>query len=176
MYSSHPFFNRSNDTKYRRFRMKMMGRVTLVAVAFAALSQFNAQTAEAGIFKKLFGCKKAACCCEPEPVCCEPEPEPVCCEPAPEPVCCEPAPEPVCCEPAPEPVCCEPAPEPACCEPEPAPEPCCASIFPAPELAEGEVLVWISPILTPIAKTEALATMASSPVTLVATTSAKMNR
>lgn len=161
MYSSLPLFNRSNDTRIRRFRMKLMGRVTLVAVAFAALSQFNVQTAEAGIFKKLFGCKKAACCCEPEPVCCEPEPEPVCCEPAPEPVCCEPEPEPVCCEPAPEPV---------CCEPEPAPEPCCASMIPPPVLAEGEVLVWISPVLTPIAKTQATPAIASSPVKLVATT------
>ena len=94
-------------------------------------------TAQAG----LFGCRKAAACCEPAPVCCEPAP--VCCEVsscdpcgrprllgclrgraaksccaapsccAPAPVCCEPAP--VCCEPAPAPVCCEPAP--VCCEP-----------------------------------------------------------
>jgi hypothetical protein len=73
--------------------MKVMARVTLVAVAFAAMSQFNVQNAQAGLFAKLFGCKKTECCCEPEPVCCEPAPEPVCCEPAPAP---EPAPEPCC--------------------------------------------------------------------------------
>ena len=154
--------------------MKLQVRTALVfglVVAFCASAAPNADAG--GLLSKLFKCKKAeepACCPAPacpEPVCCEPEPEPVCCEPEPEPVCCEPAPapeSPPCCEPAPEPVCCEPAPEPEpvccepapapepepCCEPEPAPAPCCGSAmlqgYPLPELAEGEVLISISPI------------------------------
>ena len=112
--------------------------------------------------------------CTPEPA---PEPAPVCCpapEPAPEPVCCPaPAPEP---EPEPAPVCCAmaaPVEVPAEPEPEPVAEPapccccCCGTAAPAtdsaeasgtsaeiaeygmPELAEGEVLVSISPIEIP---------------------------
>ncbi len=105
-------------------------RIVAAATAFAFVSQIQMASAEAGLFAKLFGCKKTECC-----------------EPAPD--CCEPAPEPECCEPEPEPVCCEPEPEPVCCEPEPAPE-CCSAMLAPPELAEGEVLVWISPVLTPI--------------------------
>ncbi len=130
--------------------MKLVARFVVAGSFVSAMMLMNAPRAEAGLFAKLFGkcCAKDECCA-PEPVCCEPEPEPVCCEPAPEPVCCEPEPEPVCCEPAPEPVCCEPEPEP-CCEPAPEPEPCCASYLPLPELAEGEVLISMSPIkLTP---------------------------
>ncbi|TWU03496.1 hypothetical protein [Neorhodopirellula pilleata] len=124
--------------------MKKWVRLGLALAVTGSMLAVQAPTAEAGLFAKLFGKKDECCCCEPEPVCCEPEP--VCCEP--EPVCCEPEPEPVCCEPEPEPVCCEPEPEPVCCEPEPAPEPCCAS-YSMPELAPGEVLVSISPILMP---------------------------
>lgn len=141
-------------------KMKKWVRIGLALVVTGSMMSVQTPKAEAGfgLLKKLFA-KKSECCCEPEPVCCEPEPEPVCCEPEPEPVCCEPAPEPVCCEPEPEPVCCEPEPEPVCCEPEPAPEPepvccepepepepCCAS-HSLPKLAPGEVLVSISPIL-----------------------------
>jgi hypothetical protein len=145
--------------------MKLRFNVVLAGLVGVAGVMASASTADAGLFAKLFGkkcCAPEPECCEPEPVCCEPEP--VCCEP--EPVCCEPAPEPVCCEPAPEPVCCEPEPEPVCCEPEPAPEPCCeepapeepccASNLPLPTLAEGEILLSISPILTPIKSTPVL--------------------
>lgn len=136
--------------------MKNWVRVGLAVVVTASMTNLDASDADAGLLAKLFGKKDECCCCEPEPVCCEPEP--VCCEPEPEPVCCEP--EPVCCEPEPEPVCCEPEPEPCCepepepcCEPEPEPEPCCepepepcCASYPLPELAEGEVLVSITPL------------------------------
>lgn len=120
--------------------MKLQMRFCFSIACAVALLTASAPSAEAGLFAKLF--KKNACC-EPAPepeCCCEPveEPEPVCCEAEPEPVCCEPAPEPepVCCEP-------EPAPEPECCTPEPVE--CCASRL-LPELAEGEVLIAISPL------------------------------
>ena len=119
-------------------------------------------------------CKPAEPAPEPAPVCCpapEPAPAPVCCpapEPEPAPVCCAMAapvevpaePEPVV---EPEPVA-EPAPAPCCCC-------CCGTAAPTtdsaeasadtsgtsaeiskygmPELAEGEVLVSISPIEVP---------------------------
>ncbi len=134
--------------------MKLQVRFCLSIACAAALLTASAPSAEAGLFAKLF--KKHACCePAPEPECgCEPsaEPEPVCCEAEPEPVCCEPEPEPVCCEPAPEPepVCCEPepAPEPECCTPEPVE--CCAANS-LPKLAEGEVLIAISPLPQPVA-------------------------
>jgi len=50
------------------------------------------------------------------------------------------------CEAAPEATCCEAAAEPVC---DAAPAPYCASNFPLPELAEGEVLISISPIKVP---------------------------
>ena len=158
--------------------MKLFFRMNLFTLVAAGFFFVSAENADAQLFGGgLFKCRKSACCepePEPEPVCCpEPAPEPVCCpEPAPEPVCCPepaPAPEPVCCpepEPAPEPVCCPepaPAPEPVCC---PEPAPCCCgameaaaaepapvaqepSPYGAPELAEGEVLISISPIEVP---------------------------
>lgn len=69
-----------------------------VLFALAAFVIAAADSADAGLFKRMRGgCCKTACC-EPEPCCaaepvCEPEP---CCEA--EPVCCDPEP---CCEPAP---------------------------------------------------------------------------
>ncbi|MFK8113987.1 MAG: hypothetical protein AB8B91_17425 [Rubripirellula sp.] len=129
-----------------------MLRTIVVAAAFAILSQQPAQAGLFGKIGKIFGCQKEACC-EAEPECCEPEPEPECCEPEPEPEpeCCEPAPEPEpeCCTPEP-----APEPEPECCEPAPEPEPCCASLLSPPELAPGETLVWISPVLTPVTTAE----------------------
>lgn len=131
--------------------------------------------------KKACCCKPAEPAPEPEckPAEPAPEPAPVCC-PAPEPVCCPvPAPEP---EPAPAPVCCavaEPVGAPPV-EPEPVAEPapcccCCGTAAPAPatagappeesaevseygmpELAEGEVLVNISPIEVPTDGTSTL--------------------
>ena len=156
--------------------MRLFSRLGLFAVMVVSSFTFLTETADAQLFP-IFKCRKKACCCKPaEPA---PEPEPVCCpapEPEPEPVCCpEPAPEPepVCCpEPAPAPVCCavaEPVEAPA--EPEPAPvaEPCCCGTvvsapataeaspeaspevaeYGMPELAEGEVLLSISPIEVP---------------------------
>jgi hypothetical protein len=126
--------------------MKLSMRMFLMAGVMLTYGVAGTSNAEAGgLLAKLFKGK----CCAAEPECCEPEPEPepeCCCEPAPEPepVCCEPEPEPVCCEPEPEPVCCEPEPE-----PEPEPAPCCASYYPLPELAEGEILLSISPITFP---------------------------
>lgn len=165
--------------------MKLQVRTALVLGIAAALFVSAAPNADAGgLLSKLFKCKKdeePACCCPaPEPEC--PAPEPVCCEPEPEPapVCCEPEPEPVCCEPAPEPepVCCEPAPEPepVCCEPEPEPAPCCAMMdgYPLPVLAEGEVLISMSPIVLPSnqaelpAKEELATTLEITPIVQIA--------
>ncbi len=121
--------------------MKLLLKVVVAGAVAVATMQADAPNADAGLFAKLF---KGKCCQvepEAEPVCCEPapEPEPVCCCVEPEPVCCEPAPEP-------EPACCEPVP---CCEPAPEPEPCCSSAYSMPPLAAGEVLVWISPLVSP---------------------------
>jgi len=141
--------------------MKFLLKSVVAATLVFGLMSVNAPSADAGLFAKLF--KKKCGCCEPEPVCCEPEPEPVCCEPAPEPVCCEPAPEPTCCEP-------EPAPEPSCCEPAPEPA-CCATIYSLPPLAEGEILISISPIAIPSGAGVSRAPMMAipnKPVTLVA--------
>ena len=57
--------------------------------------------------------------------------------------------------------CCEPAPEPACC----------ASIYSLPQLAEGEILISISPIAIPsgaIVSTSPAKPIPMKPVTLVA--------
>ena len=100
--------------------MKLQMRFCLTTICVVALMAASAPSAQAGLFAKW--CKKSSCC--------EPAPEPECC--------CEPdaEPEPVCCEP-------EPTAEPECCEPEPVE--CCTSSF-LPELAEGEVLLSISPL------------------------------
>jgi len=126
--------------------MKFLVKSVVAATLVFGLMSVNAPSADAGLFAKLF--KKKCGCCEPEPVCCEPEP--VCCEP-----------EPVCCEPAPEPACCEPGPEPACC----------ASIYSLPQLAEGEILISISPIAIPsgaIVSTSPAKPIPLKPVTLAA--------
>ena len=128
----------NDDLLLGETEMRPVVRTFVFSLTVVACLVFESQTSEAGLFKKLFGCKKAESC---EPVCCEAEP--VCCEA--EPVCCEA--EPVCCETPAEVPCCEPAPESApCCEP--APEPCCSTILPAPVLAPGEKLVWMSPVTT----------------------------
>lgn len=105
--------------------MKIALRFSLFCVAVFALTFTPLHEAEAGIFG---WCKKKACCEEAEPECCEPAP----CEPAPA---CEP--EPVCCEEAVEPTCCEEMTEPSCCE---------SGGYPLPPLAEGEILISVSPI------------------------------
>ena len=149
--------------------MKLFSRISLFTLVVAGFFFVSADNADAQLFSRLFKGRQSACCepaPEPEPVCCpEPEPEPVCC---PEP---EPEPEPVCCpEPAPEPVCCpEPAPEPAPCGCADATEPVAAesvaateapSPYGAPELAEGEVLISVSPIEVP---TDAAQTVTAAP-------------
>ena len=133
--------------------MKIALRVCTFATVVAGLMMIPADDANAQLFSKIFK-RGGECCCEPAP-----EPEPECCcepEPEPEPVCCEPAPEPVCCEPEPEPIpCCEPEPEPApcCCvmaEPEAEAEPACGCVgmmTPGFNLAPGETLVAVSPLM-----------------------------
>ncbi|QDU96790.1 hypothetical protein [Lignipirellula cremea] len=103
--------------------MKILVR-PLVLLVMTAVFAVASQSAEAGFFKKHFGCKKkcsSSCEEEAEPTCeCTPEPT---CECTPEPACGECAPEPTCGGCTPEPACptcstgtviySEPAPEPA---------------------------------------------------------------